>query len=107
MPIPISTHRITVLKRTDEYIEPGQTETWVVVASGIRAVLGVPYGTPYEEGGEQLPTKLSIQCDNAPITRKSRIRDEGSGTEYNVDRIDHLPIFDCLSGMLSETEGYI
>ena len=108
--IPLATTRISVLERTaDEQLQdPGTVpETWTVVASGIRAVLGVPAGGPDERGGEQLKTSMSIQCDLAPITRLSRVRDERSGLEYNVDRIDYLPIFDCLTGYLSETEGYV
>jgi hypothetical protein len=105
--MPIATHRISVLERSDTLQDPGTIETWTVVASGIRAVLGVPAGGPIERGGEQLKTGLTIQCDKAPITRLSRVRDEKSGIEYNVDRIDWLPIFDCLNGSLSETEGYV
>lgn len=117
MPIPLATHRISVLEKTELYNDPGTAESWRTVATGIRAVLGTTGGIgsrtrgagarAVAQGGEQLTTTLSIQCDSAPITRLSKIRDEGSGLEYLVDWIEPLPIFNAMTGAISRTEGYI
>lgn len=87
--IAFATTTITVLQPTgpqmdgeayDDQPPTGYTE----VATGVRAVIGLPRGLETVKGGEELASSLKFHCDPTAMDHYSWIRDETTGETYAV-----------------------
>jgi hypothetical protein len=98
MAIPISTTTISILRGTERHLpyteqDPygegygtpaAPSQAWVVIASGIRAVIGAPGGSEKSIGGQQAMMSASLIADPCDCTHTDRVMDEYDGTIYNV-----------------------
>lgn len=84
-----ATTTIAVLQPTtpqmegEAYSDPppsGYTE----VATGVRAVIGLPRGVETVKGAEELETSFKFHCDPTAIDHYSWVRDETTGETYAV-----------------------
>lgn len=87
MTIPIATTTISVLRTTpNELDEPGDPQTPVIVASGIRAHISTSRGREAPAGGDQEVVEFRLSCDpiEVDLTHFDQVQDEATGDVYLV-----------------------
>lgn len=84
--IPIATHRITVERPTNANSRDpwGDTaETWLVVATKVRAVIAAGNGAQVAPGETEV-VQFSLLADPVELDQGYRVTDEATGTKYPV-----------------------
>jgi len=82
MAIPISTTTVSVLTRSQP--EPYEAETWAVVASGARAVIGAPTGREGMATGSAEVVDAVLHADMLNLGHGQRVLDERTMETWDV-----------------------
>ena len=80
--IPLATTTIAVLDHVQA--EPYEAETWPVVSSGTRAVIGAPTGREGRASGSAETIDAVLNADPVQVTHGQRVLDERTGESWDV-----------------------
>lgn len=81
--IPLATTTITVSRRGSESANY-ETPILTVVASGVRAHIGSPFGSETLQGGSRESVAFRLDCDPVELDSECRVTDERTAELYEV-----------------------
>jgi hypothetical protein len=88
--IPLSSTTITVKEVPTDATRDGYDvlPAATILASGVRAVISSPGGRERRAGGSQQDSSMHLDCDPCPLTHRSTVTDEKTGTVYTVNWVE-------------------
>jgi hypothetical protein len=110
----VATTTITVLAPTAPQLNGEAYSTvppagYTVIATAVRAVIGVPRGTEAVRGGQETANRYTLYCDPVPMDHYSCVVDEPTGVTYSVTwcMMRDVPEVAFVQAELKRVEGLV